>query len=67
MTASEYLRHHYKALRAASYKEAVEIFFKRYGYTPAPVFGPIGCGDALESRYVHPGFYNCAVREEVSR
>lgn len=65
--ASEYMRHTYKSIRAGSYAEAVTAFFKKYGYTPAPVFGPPGCGDALESKFVPAGYYFCAVRQEGAR
>ena len=58
---SEYIRHNYKFIPAKSHAEACREFYERYGYVPAPVFGPVGCGDALESNYVHKGEYACAI------
>ena len=60
-----FLAHQYSLVQAASYKEAVDAFFRRHHYAPAPVFGPVGCGDALESRYVPKGFYYCALRVDA--
>jgi len=62
MTASEYLNHAYVMIAAKTYHDAVQAFYAKRNYAPAPVFGAVGCGDALESRFVRPGFYHCALR-----
>ena len=67
MTAADYLSHIYVQIAAKSYSEAVRAFYEKRHYVPAPVFGPVGCGDALESKFVRPGFYHCAVREVCAK
>jgi hypothetical protein len=67
MTTADYLAHTYRFIPAADYHAAVSTFYKKYGYVPAPVFGHPGCGDALESNYVAPGIYACAIRREAAQ
>ncbi len=62
MSTADYLNHTYIMIAAPSYADAVRAFYEKRHYVPAPVFGPVGCGDALESRFVRPGFYHCAIR-----
>lgn len=64
MSVSEYLQHRYKPIPGRTKMEAVEYFVGKYGYHPAPVFGPAGCQDAIPSNYVPAGYYLCGVRED---
>lgn len=57
----QYRDYTYRAVRAESAAVARARYAKLWGYVPDVVFGPVGCGDAPESPYVHAGEYNCAL------